>query len=136
MGRDLTIRNGDASYLLDTRTTIAPNNNKPPKAAFSGSLSFPIAPGITGSVPVAITNNATCVGLGVGFGSPGWGVNGGIVHTAANNIVDVLEGASVSFAAQSGFLGVQWSHNNSGIAAGNSIGTPGISLTVSYSVCY
>jgi len=117
-------------------TGIAPNNNKPPKTAFSGSLSFPIAPGITGSVPVAITNNAACVGLGAGFGSPGWGVNGGIVHTTANNIVDVLEGASVSFAAQSGFLGVQWSHNNSGIAVGNSIGTPGISLTVSYSVCF
>lgn len=107
------------------------------KTAVAGSVTFPIAPGIVGTVPFAfIPNGDMCLGLGGGFGSPGFGINGGVVHTTANNIEDVLSGPSVSAAAQSGYIGAQTSHNSAGLAVGNSMGTPGVSLTVSYSVCF
>ena len=35
-----------------------------------------------------------------------------------------------------GLGGVQWSHNMSGFAVGNSVGSPGASLTATYSVCF
>jgi len=114
----------------------ATNNGTPPTSAFSGALSIPLLRGVLIVVPVAITSKEVCLGLGGGFGSPGFGVDAGIIHTASSNIVDVLEGASVSVGAASGWLGVQWSHNASGIAAGNLMGTPGVSVTVSYSVCF
>jgi len=78
-----------------------------------------------------------CVGLGVGFGSPGFGLNGGVVHTSsAEGVEAVLAGARVSFAAQSGWIGIETSNNSSGLSVGNSMGPPGVSLTVSYSVCF
>jgi RHS repeat-associated protein len=137
MNPNIPINNGAPN---NGRTCIA-NCGKPappsdPKSAFSGSVSFPVLPGVLVSFPVAITNNATCVGIGGGFGSPGFGINGGIVHTSSSNIVNVLSGASVSVGATSGWWGLQWSHNSAGIAAGNLMGTPGVSLTVSYSWCF
>jgi hypothetical protein len=114
--------------------SLASNKGTPPKSAFSGAVSIPALPGVIISIPVAVTNNATYVGFGGGFGSPG--VDFGIVHTTSSNIVDVLSGPSVSVGATTGWFGIQWSHNPSGIAAGNLMGSPGASLTVSYSVCF
>lgn len=113
-------------YLLRRNLTA-------PKTAAAGSFTFPIAPGIVGTVPFAfIPNGRMCLGLRGGFGSPGFGLNGGVVHTSSGGgIESVLSGASVSVAAQSGPIGVQTSHNSAGLAVGNSMGTPGVSLTVS-----
>jgi RHS repeat-associated protein len=111
----------------------APNNT--PHTAVAGSVAFPIAPGVVGDIPFVWipSTGKVCIGIGGGTGSPG--VNAGGVYSSAN-IENVLSGASVSVAAQSGALGGQTIQNNSGIAVGNSMGSPGASLTVTYSWCF
>lgn len=128
-------------YDVPTSQISAPSKpaaptKKPPQSAVAGAVSLPIAPGIIWSIPFAfIPNGDACLGLGVGFGSPG--INAGGVTTSASNIEDVLGGPSVAVTAQPwGIGGGQTSHNSSGLAYGNSFGTPGASLTVSYSVCF
>jgi hypothetical protein len=99
-------------------------------------FSIPVAPGITRSIPFAfIPNGDICLGIGVGFGSPG--INGGAITTTAGSIEDVPGGPGVAVTAQPfGLGGAQTSHNANGLAIGNSVGTPGASVTMSYSVCF
>jgi RHS repeat-associated protein len=101
-----------------------PANNGPAHTAVAGSFTLPIAPGIVFAIPWAVipSTGRICVGAGGGFGSPG--VNGGVVRSS-QNVESVVSGPSVSVAGQSGYWGGQWIHNTSGIAAGNSMGSPG-----------
>jgi hypothetical protein len=112
----------------------APNNG-PAHTAVAGSVALPVAPGIVVDIPFAVipSTGKICLGFGGGVGSPG--VNIGAVYSS-QNIESVLSGASVSVAGQAGWWGAQWIHNTSGIAAGNSMGSPGVSLTVTGSVCF
>ena len=111
------------------------SSNQVPHFAIAGSVAFPIAPGIIWQIPFAqVPSTGTlCLGLGGGFGSPGF--NAGAVYSSAN-IEDVLSGPSVSVSGQAGLWGGQSIHNMSGLAIGNSIGTPGFSVAVSYSECF
>ena len=110
-------------------------SNTPAHTAVAGSVALPVAPGIVVDIPFAVipSTGKICLGFGGGVGSPG--VNVGAVYSS-QNIESVLSGASVSVAGQAGWWGAQWIHNTSGIAAGNSMGSPGVSLTVSGSVCF
>ena len=109
--------------------------NSTPHVAFAGSVALPIAPGIIFDIPFAQvpSTGTVCLGAGGGFGSPG--VNVGLVYSSAN-IEDVLAGPSVSVSGQAGWWGGQWIHNTSGIAFGNSAGSPGVSVTATYSLCF
>jgi hypothetical protein len=113
----------------------APTASNLAHTAVAGAVSLPISPGVVFAIPFAwIPSTSTiCLGLGGGLGSPGFNV--GVVHSS-QNIQNVLSGPSVSVAGQSGLWGAQWVHNTSGIAAGNSMGTPGVSLTVTGSACF
>ena len=106
------------------------SSSQVPHWAIAGSVALPIAPGIIWQIPFAqVPSTGTlCLGLGGGFGSPGF--NGGAVYSSAN-IEDVLSGPSVSVSGQAGLWGGQSIHNMSGLAIGNSIGTPGFSVAVS-----
>ena len=103
--------------------------------AVAGSVAIPISPGVVADIPFAWvpSTKKVCLGIGGGTGSPGLNVGG--VYSSTN-IENVLSGASVSVAAQSGAVGGQTIHNNSGIAVGNSMGSPGASVTVTYSWCF
>jgi len=103
--------------------------------AVAGSVAIPVSPGVVVDIPFALipSTKKVCIGAGGGTGSPG--VNVGAVNSSAN-IQKVLSGASVSVAAQSGFVGGQTIQNNNGTAAGNSMGSPGASVTVTYSWCF
>jgi hypothetical protein len=92
-------------------------------------------PAVIISIPIAYIpgTKEVCLGIGAGFGSPG--ANGGVVGSDGN-IENVLSGFSVSGSFQGGVLGAQAHGNSSGMAGGNSMGTPGASLTASYSWCF
>lgn len=91
-----TVSNGSLSNM---RPAIPANNIA--HTAVAGSIAFPIAPGIVGDIPFALipSTGKICLGIGGGTGSPG--VNVGGVYSSAN-IQNVLSGASVSVAGQSG----------------------------------
>jgi RHS repeat-associated protein len=112
---------------------VAPNNVA--HTAVAGSVAIPVIPAVVVDIPFAVipSTHKVCLGIGGGVGSPG--INAGLVHSS-QNIQNVLSGASVSFAAQAGWWGVQTIQNNSGLAVGNSMGSPGASLTVTYSWCF
>lgn len=122
------------TMLAATALGIAPNNV--PHTAVAGGVSIPTPiPGLIIDVPFAFvpSTGTACIGIGGGVGTPG--VSGGVVYSQ-QNIVNVLSGWSVSGSVQSGPYGGQGMRNSSGVAIGNSMGSPGSSITGSYSWCF
>jgi RHS repeat-associated protein len=115
-------------------STQSPNNIA--HIALAGAFAFgtPI-PYVIVDIPVAFipSTRTFCIGIGGGVGTPG--VNVGVVGST-QNIQNVLQGGSISGSVQSGLQGVQGMKNSSGSAIGNSLGSPGGSITGSYSVCF
>jgi RHS repeat-associated protein len=112
----------------------APNNVA--HTALAGSFNIPTPiPGVIIDIPLAIipSTHKFCAGIGGGVGSPGF--SGGVVYSS-QNIEGVLSGYSTSGSGQAGAFGSQVIVNSSGIAGGNSVGSPGAAITGSYSWCF
>jgi hypothetical protein len=84
------------------------------------------------------SSHQVCVGLGGGVGTGGKAVNGGpLIHGNSNNAGAILSGFSWTGSGQATpLMGYQAIYNGSGALGGPTVGTPGVSLTGTYSKCF
>jgi hypothetical protein len=83
------------------------------------------------------SSHTGCVGGGVGAGTLGKSFNvGPLMHGNVGNADSILSGPSLSGGAQpTPVIGYQATGNSSGALGGPSVGTPGMSVSATYSKC-
>lgn len=124
------------SLALNSAPTISAAPSNVAHGALAGSINLPTPiPGVIIDIPVAYipATKRVCLGIGAGLGTPG--ASGGVVGSD-RNIEGVLSGFSLSGSFQGGVMGAQVMGNSNGMAGGNSMVTPGASVTATYSWCF
>jgi RHS repeat-associated protein len=106
-------------------------------AAFVPIGDFPVGPGPALTIAYDPSSHTVCAGGGFGAGTLGKAINfGPLMNGNISNADSILSGPSLSGGAQvSPFIGYQASGNSSGWLGGLSVGTPGLSITATYSGC-
>ncbi|HKV04434.1 MAG TPA: RHS repeat-associated core domain-containing protein [Candidatus Acidoferrales bacterium] len=99
---------------------------------------FPVGPGPVMTFGYIPYSRTLCLGGGIGAGTIGKTVNGGpLMYGNLSKAKSILSGPSISFGAQpTPFVGVQGTSNSSGLLGGPTVGTPGYSISATYSKCF